>query len=79
MYIEITSWCCKISISSGMDYLSFYCRCLVLILTWMSCSSKVLVERRIDVVSWFCGSLRGAWQTTGINGSNKNACLSSNV
>ena len=45
--------CCKISISSGMDYLSIYCRGLILVLTRMSRSIKVLLERRIDVACWF--------------------------
>ena len=49
----MNSGCCKISISSGMDYLSIYCRCLIFVLTRMSCSIKVSLERRIDVVCWF--------------------------
>ena len=49
-----------------MDYLSFYCSCLVFILIWMSGSIKVLLERRVDVLH----SLRGALRTTGIKGSD---------
>ena len=27
----------------------------------------------------YCGSLKGAWRTTGIKGSDSNACLSSSM
>ena len=48
------SGCCEFSISSGMNYyLSIFCRCLILVLTRMSCSIKVLLDRGIDVVYWF--------------------------
>ena len=49
----MNSGCCKISISSWMDYLSIFRRCLILVLTWMSWSIKVSLERKIDVVCWF--------------------------
>ena len=45
------SW--KISFMSWMYDLSIYCRCLVLILTRVSCSCKVLLERRVYIVDWF--------------------------
>ena len=44
---------CKTFISSWMDDLSIYCRCLVLILIKVSCSIKVSLERRTDIVCWF--------------------------
>ena len=38
-----------------MNYLSIYCRCLILVLTRMSCSAKILLEGRVDVICWFRG------------------------
>ena len=43
-YIKRKSGCCKIFISSWMDYFSIQCICLTLILTRVSCSIKVLME-----------------------------------
>ena len=40
----MNSGCCEFSFSSGMNYLSIYCRCLILVLTRMSCSAKILLE-----------------------------------
>ena len=63
----MNSGCCKVSISLGMDITSFFCKCLILVLAWMSGSRKVLLvllEGRVVglyVVSYCC-SLRGAWR-----------------
>ena len=43
----------KISISSWMDYLSIFCRCLILVLTAIFCSINVSLKRRVGVVCWF--------------------------
>ena len=43
----MNSGCCKVSISLGMDNMSFFCKCLILVLTWMSGSSKVFLEGRL--------------------------------
>ena len=56
---------CKISITSWMYDLSIYCRC-ILVLTRMSCSIKVLLERRVYIAYWFVLWFAwGAWRTTG--------------
>ena len=56
----------------------------VLVLTVVSFSIEILLERRIYIIYWFVmllytGSLRGAWRITGSSGSANRACLSSNV
>ena len=59
--------------------LSIYCGC-VLVLTWMSCSIEVLLKGGYVLnVGSYCGSLRGAWRTTGSEDSDNSECLSSNV
>ena len=68
---------CKISISSWMYDLSIYCGC-IFVLVWMSYSIKNLSKRRVYLGS-YCGSLRGAWRTTGSKGFDKSECLSSKV
>ena len=60
----MNSGCCKVSISLGMDIMSFFCKCLILVLAWMSGSRKVLLEGRVVglyVVSYCC-LLRGGWR-----------------
>ena len=69
----------EISISSWMYNLSLYFEC-VSILTYVSYSIKHLLERGcILYVGSYCGSLKGAWRTTGSNGSDNRACLSLKV
>ena len=73
------SGCLKVSIPSWLYTLSVYCGC-ILILAWMSCSGKVLLERGLYIIiGLYCGLLRGAWRTTGSKGSDKSECLISNV
>ena len=72
----MNSGSCKISISSCMYDLSIYRGC-VLVLTWVSCSIKVLLKGRVIIIRWFvlwfawitihirfrtCSSLRGELQ-----------------
>ena len=47
----MNSGSCKISISSWMYDLSIYCGC-ILVLTWVSCSIKVLLKGRVYNISW---------------------------
>ena len=46
----MNSGSCKNSNSSWMYDLSIYCRCLILVLTRVSCSFKTLLERKKDIV-----------------------------
>ena len=43
----MNSGSCKVSFTSWMYDLSIYCRCLILTLTRVSCSIKVLLERKL--------------------------------
>ena len=49
----MNSGSCKISITSWMYDFSMCCRCLIFVFTRVSCSNKVLVERRFYIVCWF--------------------------
>ena len=76
-WIEL--WGLQISISSWMYSLPVYFKC-VLILTLVSCSVKILLERGNTLSTGsFCGSLRGPWRITGSSGSDNRECLSSYV
>ena len=78
-YVELNSGGLQISISSWMNNLSIYSE-RVLVLTLMSCSIMILLERGYILYNGsYCGSLRDAWRTTGSSGSDNRACLSSNV
>ena len=48
----MNSGSCKISITFWMYDLSISCGC-ILVLTRMSCSFKILLERRLYIVYWF--------------------------
>ena len=76
--IKMNSGSLKISVSSRMYNLSIYFIC-ILVLTYVSYSSKILLERGVGYmlyVGFYCDSLKGAWRTTGSNGSDNRACLS---
>ena len=52
----------------------------ILILTWVSCSNKNLLERGIYIIYWFVlWFSKGPWPITGSSGSDNLAWLSSNV
>ena len=77
----MNSGCCKVSISLEMDSMSSIGKCLILDLTCMSGSRKVLLEGGVVglYVVLNCCLLRGAWRIAGIKGSDKDPCLFSNV
>ena len=70
----------KISISSGMYNLSIYFECVLVLtdmcLTLLRCCCRC---GWMIFVGSYCGSLEGAWRTTGCNGSDNRACLSSKL
>ena len=49
----MNSGSCKISFTSWMYDLSIYCRFFISVLAKVTCSIKVLLERRIYFVCWF--------------------------
>ena len=75
------SGCGKISILLGMDNMSFFCKCLILVFAWMSGSRKVLLEGRVVGLHFvsYCCSVRGAWWIAVIKSSDNDPCLSSNI
>ena len=78
-YVELNSGGLQISVSSWMYNWSVYLE-RVYVLTLVSCSIKILLERGyILYIGSFCGSRRDAWRITGSCGSDNRACLSSNV
>ena len=59
--LELNSDVLQISVSSWMNNLSVYFEC-VLVLTLVSCSIKILLERGdILYTGSYCGSLIDAW------------------
>ena len=65
--------------SSWMYNLSVYFE-HVLILTLVSCSIMILLERGYMLYTGsYCGLLIDAWRITGSSGLDNRACLSSNV
>ena len=78
-YVNLNSEVLQLSILSWMINLSVYFEC-VLVLTLVSCSIKILLERGYILYTGSLGdSLRDAWRITGSSGSDNRACLSSNV
>ena len=51
-YVELNSGVLQTSISSWMNNLSVYFEC-VLVLALVSCSIKILLERRVYIIYWF--------------------------
>ena len=77
-YVELNSEGLQISISSWMYNSSVYFE-RVLVLTLMSCSFKILLERGyILYAGSYCGSLGDAWRIFGSGVSDNRACLFSN-